>query len=157
MITKDQYLQSIGETDQTWNYVLNNPHYHDFKIKKSASKMRHIEAPVKELKLLQKKLATTFNLHYKNVLPPAVYGYIPKYICPDAPRDIRSNALCHATQQYLMNIDLKDFFHQIKSHTIEDICCKLGFDPSLSKEVSSITTKDGRLPMGSPTSPISTA
>lgn len=154
MITKAQYLSTIDETEQTWGAVFKNLRYYDFKIKKSATKMRHIEAPVKELKILQKKLATTFNLHYKNKLPSSVYGYIPKYICPDTPRDIRSNALCHATQHYLLNIDLKDFFHQIKSHTIESICSSLGFEPTLSKEVSIITTKDGRLPMGSPTSPV---
>jgi RNA-directed DNA polymerase len=154
MITKAQYLLSIGETEQTWSSVLNNVRYYDFKIKKPASKMRHIEAPVKELKLLQKKLATTFNLHYKNVLPSTVFGYIPKYICPESPRDIRTNALCHVTQQYLLNIDLKDFFHQIKIQSIESICTTIGFEPALVTEVSLMTTKDGRLPMGAPTSPV---
>lgn len=78
--------------------------YHQFEIKKKDGNKRVINAPIKELKLIQQCL----NLVLQCVFTPhsAATGFVNG-------KSIVDNAKVHANRQYVYNIDLKDFFPSI--------------------------------------------
>ena len=133
-----------------------NPSYHCYEIRKSGGGYRTIEDPESKLKFVLKRLQKYLQCVYYFLRTEAAYGFL---ICSDKemiPRNIFSNARKHIGAQYLVKTDLKDFFHQINKDDIKRIFSKAPFnwDSDASGFLSKITTYNGRLPMGSPTSPI---
>lgn len=154
MITKDEFLKIHSIDEILWNQCASNPIYIEFNVKKSFKNYRLIEAPAKPLKMVQKILANYFNQQYKNYLPDCSYGYIPKWILTGEVRDIKSNALQHKDSHYLVNFDLENFFYQIDTEGVRNVCKKCNLEENLIEEIVNITTRFGRLPMGTPTSPV---
>lgn len=85
----------------------------------------------------------------------AAFGFVQQPKNVNKKRSILTNAKLHCGKKYLLNIDLKDFFHQISRIRVtgifhaEPFC----FNTELSSFLSELTTYHDRLPMGSPTSP----
>jgi len=133
------------------------PIYYHFSIpKKKKGTFRYIEAPSQELKRLQRKLNIFLQSVYYLNQPLASYGYIVKAIGQKNNKNIYTNALQHLGSNFMLNADFKDFFHQI---TLKDITSifksKLfNFDNNTAFTLAKICTYKGRLPMGSPTSPV---
>ena len=129
--------------------------YNVFAIPKKNGKHRIIYAPVNELKVIQKKIAYILNLIY--IPRKNVYGFVKS-------RDSLENAKLHVKRPYILNIDLKDFFHQFNfgrvrgkfitgyhigkeaATTLANLLCvkRVKYDGSV----------DTILPQGAPTSPI---
>jgi RNA-directed DNA polymerase len=121
--------------------------YIDFSIPKKSGKPRIISAPSTSLKILQRKLSQVLYCVYE---PKAgVQGFIPG-------RSILTNAKKHVHKRFILNIDLKDFFHSIHFGRVQGIFMKPPYN--LPKEVAVVLAKiccySGRLPQGAPTSPI---
>ena len=154
MIDKNQLLALSGINHQEWSEASENIRYHRFKVKKSEDKFRIIEAPCKPLKRIQKKLAGIFTNFYSTIIPDAAHGYIDRSISEDRSRDILSNAQAHIGKKFLLNIDLKDFFHQIDSARVIALCQAFDLEASLITEIVKLVTYKQRLPMGSPSSPV---
>ncbi len=60
----------------------------------------------------------------------------------------------HCKNEWFLNIDLKDFFHTISAaHLQRFFAHTLFFPPPLTAALIALTSLQGRLPMGAPTSP----
>jgi RNA-directed DNA polymerase len=121
--------------------------YIDFSIPKKSGKPRIISAPCTSLKILQRKLSQVLYCVYE---PKAgVQGFVPN-------RSILTNAKKHVHKRFILNVDLKDFFHSIHFGRVQGIFMKPPYN--LPKEVAVVLAKiccySGRLPQGAPTSPI---
>lgn len=77
--------------------------YREFILAKRSGGSRPILAPAGALKLIQRKLAFVLNRIYSP--KPSVNGFV-------IARSIRTNAERHLRMRYILNLDLKDFFHQ---------------------------------------------
>ncbi|MFL1906781.1 retron St85 family RNA-directed DNA polymerase [Plesiomonas shigelloides] len=122
----------------------NDKYYHKIEVKKKPTGIRNIESPTKELKSIQKWVL-------KNVLDklhPSIYakGFVKR-------RSIKDNAIPHEGHQYVLNIDLKDFFTTINALQVYTLFKSIGYNKNISFLLASICTKSGYLPQGAPTSP----
>ena len=128
-------------------YKYLNQYYIEFTIPKKSGDERKICAPTKQLKFVQKKIAQILELYYE---PNAFcHGFVQG-------RSIVSNAEIHTNKNYVLNIDLEDFFPSIKLNRIIEAIEKkpFNFSPEMAKIIAKIACKDGGLPQGSPLSPI---
>jgi RNA-directed DNA polymerase len=121
--------------------------YRDFLIPKKSGHHRTISAPCTPLKILQRKLSQVLYSVYEP--KSSVHGFIPA-------RSILTNAEKHCHKRFVLNVDLKDFFHSIHFGRVQGIFMKPPYN--LPKDVAVILAKiccyQGRLPQGAPTSPI---
>jgi hypothetical protein len=66
-----------------------------------------------------------------------------------------TNADVHINKSVVLNLDLKDFFPNLKNQMVYKIFCKrLECSPNVSRYLTRLTTLNGSLPQGSPTSTI---
>ena len=124
-----------------------NRQYIEFKIPKKAGGEREICAPKKQLKHLQKNFAIIIGMYYE----PNNYchGFIRE-------RSIVTNAERHTNKNYVLNVDIQDFFPSIKHHRIFKALTQAPFEISefAANIIARIACKEGALPQGSPMSPI---
>ena len=132
------------------------PKYHCFYVPKPNGGKRYIQAPQKELKSLQKKIAHYLQCVYFGIKPRAAYGFIIVPRNDDDPRNILTNAMRHVGSKWVLNIDMKDFFHYITTRQVKDILTTSPFEFSeqVGGMLAELCTFEGRLPMGAPTSPV---
>lgn len=132
------------------------PKYYQFYVPKAGGGKRHIQTPNKYLKKLQKELNFYFQAVYAEHIPPAAYGFILNYEDVEEVRNIYTNALQHIGKQWVLNVDLKDFFHSIPAKKIELLlkAPPFQFSKKAAKYLSLLCCFRGRLPMGTPTSPV---
>ena len=157
-------------TVKQFNYhryiFFNKNRYFSFSIKKKSGGKRMICAPNQGLKSIQTCLNYVFQLCYA---PSAsAYGFV-------AGKSVVDNARQHIGQNYIYNIDLKDFFSSIEAgrifkrlqvkpfnlpkevaSAITDICCQTMEVERRNKDGMFIKDKKNVLPQGAPTSPILT-
>jgi len=154
------HLQDLEALLQCEAYKLlllgQSPPYSYFSIPKKNGKMRSIEAPQEPLMGIQRKLNTFLQSVYYFHKTNAAYGFLLNLKKDPAPRHIISNAQRHIGQNYLLNVDMKDFFHQVTWQKVHHIFAQapFNFDHKLAMLLAHLTTNNGRLPMGAPTSPV---
>ncbi|WP_311568059.1 reverse transcriptase family protein [Photobacterium arenosum] len=68
-------------------------------------------------------------------------------------QNLTANAKPHEGKQYVLNIDLKDFFSSVPAKNVCTLFKSLGYSPLLSFQLANICTLEGSLPQGAPTSP----
>lgn len=143
--------------------ILCNPkyssrHYHKFEIPKKSGGKRRICVPCGTLKWLQRCLNEIFKALYTP--SPYAMGFVEG-------RSIVDNARMHTNQNYVFNIDLKDFFTSVDQARVWR---RLQLPPfNFNKEIASVMAglcsiehlePDGEiryvLPQGAPTSPLLT-
>lgn len=130
------------------------PRYRAYRIPKQNGKFRQIEDPAPDLKKVLRKINHYLQGHYYFIRPACVHGFCISPKRTEA-RNILSNARQHLNQTFLLNIDLRDFFHYV----LESRICKIlghhfpRMDDALVELLGRLTTYKGRLPMGAPTSP----
>jgi hypothetical protein len=132
--------------------------YLTFEVRKLKGKQRLIEAPKGELKTALKKLNNYLQCTYFFHRTPAAYGFIQQPRNTVKKKNILTNARLHCGKKYLLNVDLKDFFHQVSHVRVAGIFKSppFQFNMELSSFLAELTTYNNRLPMGSPTSPVLT-
>lgn len=127
--------------------------YRQFHIPKKAGGPRTITAPDGELKDILRTLAYILSeLYVPNNEAMAFVGG----------RSIVDNARQHTGQNYVLNLDLKDFFTSITAAMVEKGLVSIGVAPLVARDISTICTyplyEDRRihnvLPQGAPTSPV---
>ena len=136
--------------------VAENPRYDQFFIPKASGGKRMIQNPNHYLKKIQKRLSYLFQGVYHPMKPDCAYGFIQSVEDEHPSRNIYTNAERHIGNTWVLNIDLKDFFHTITNEHIKRIFRRPPFRLSrkASHYLSLLVTYDGRLPMGAPTSPV---
>lgn len=132
------------------------PKYKTFRVPKKDGGERLIETPdasvKKMLGLLNRYLQSVYLLEKTT----AAYGFITGVKNDDDRRNVVTNAKKHLGKAYLLNIDLKDFFHAISKTQVMQIFQErpFRFKPELAELLASLCTYQERLPMGTPTSPV---
>ncbi|WP_299095729.1 retron Ec67 family RNA-directed DNA polymerase/endonuclease [uncultured Metabacillus sp.] len=129
--------------------------YTSFEIAKKSGGARKINAPLDELKDIQRKLAVALYKHknknqkIKNNLSHAF----------EKEKSIITNAEIHRNKRLVLNIDLENFFESFHFGRVRGFFIKNN-NFLLSSEVATViaqlTCYDGKLPQGAPTSPIIT-
>lgn len=125
--------------------------YTSFNIPKKDGSLREINAPIKRLKVIQQRLSNILNYVYKP--KKSAHGYVRN-------KSIKTNAEAHFYQnkprKLILNIDLEDFFPSITYQRIVGLFLSRPY--SLPEEIAHIIARltcfQGKLPQGSPTSPI---
>ena len=136
--------------------LINHPLYITFKIMKKKGGTRDISAPDGQLKIIQKILNNYLQTYYFGIKPSVVHGFVihPKSLGKYC--NIVANAQDHTNKRYVLNIDLKDFFPSISAFQVKALFTSslFNFPNQIATALTLLTTYEGRLPIGAPTSPI---
>lgn len=125
--------------------------YKVYRIAKRTGGTREICHPAKELKSLQRWIAD--NVFSKMPIHDSVYSY-------RVGRGIRDHAELHRKQNFLIRIDLKDFFPSITAKDVAHLIIENRgrLLPSLTaddlRNICRIVCRNGRLTIGAPSSPV---
>jgi len=130
-------------------YGYRNRLYKTFSIPKRRGGARVISAPANKLKILQQKLNHIFRLVYKT--KNVVHGFA-------LGKDIVTNAAFHTKRRFVLNIDLKDFFHAVNFGRVRGMLIARPYSvgQAAATVLAQLCTFNGKLPQGAPTSPIIT-
>ena len=118
--------------------------YHSFNISKGHKK-RLINAP--SLSLKQKQRWILDNILSCFLLDDSVHGFVPH-------KSIKTNALCHINKRFVVCMDLKDFFPSVTENMVAKIYKEMGYPQSVVVFLTRLSTYNGVLPQGAPTSPM---
>lgn len=127
--------------------------YTKFNIAKRSGGSREIRSPATALKIIQKKLNQALQCVYEP--RHSVHGFVSSSGL-SAPRNIVSNARLHVGAEFVLNIDLKDFFPSINFGRVRGmfIARPYGLDPEAATVLAQICCFENGLPQGAPTSPV---
>jgi len=122
-------------------------HYSTFSIPKKSGGKRQISAPDNHLKVLQKRLARQLSFLYKP--NPRATAFLSN-------SSIVRNASFHTRKKFVFNIDLKDFFPSITFARVRAMLISKPYSltPETATVIAHLATVDGKLPQGSPCSPV---
>lgn len=129
--------------------------YKTFSIPKASGGERQIDAPLEPLKLLQRRLAKLLydcvaQIDSETQRPALSHGFRRK-------RSIITNARQHRNRRYVLNLDLADFFPTFNFGRVRGFFMKnadFALHERTATFVAQIACRDGKLPQGSPCSPI---
>lgn len=134
---------------------INFPDYTQYSISKKRGGERMISAPAPELKVLQKHLNYFLQAYYLWIKPSEVHGFVinPHYLGKQC--NIVENAKNHTNKSFVLNIDLKEFFPSISARRVKDLflSSSFKFNEQIATALTLLTTFEGQLPIGGPTSP----
>ena len=127
--------------------------YNTYEIRKKSGGKRRIEAPDEILKDVQRWIYINILCKDKSI-PDCVHGFVPSFGENGKERGIITNAMPHSGHDWLINLDLKDFFHTITLDMVKGYFNSLGYDDEVSITLTALCTLRSRLPQGAPTSPM---
>lgn len=152
--TKEDVAMLLDIEVSNLNYMIGkrriSSYYKSFQIIKKNGKKRDISAPNKELMNILKKLSIYLNALYDESIKSNVISHGFRKC-----KSIKTNASRHFGSTFLLNIDLENFFDTVNYSRIKALFVK-GFKvgDEAAKILSLILCYNGRLPQGSPCSPI---
>jgi RNA-directed DNA polymerase len=121
-----------------------NSLYRSYDIKKRDGSLRHIDNPDQRLKALQRRICT--KLLQTIEFPPTMFGGIKE-------RTVRENALLHIGQPVVVTLDLSKCFPRIGHQRVFSVFKQsLGCVEPVARLLTQLTTYDGHIPQGAPTS-----
>jgi RNA-directed DNA polymerase len=118
--------------------------YKRFSVPKKSGGQRHISAPSRELKRIQKWIS--HNLLKQLPVHEACTGYRVGMCIID-------NARPHVGKDFVLNADIEDFFPSITIDRVNEFFESVGYDQKFAGYLSRLCTHDELLPQGAPTSP----
>jgi retron-type reverse transcriptase len=130
--------------------------YKTFTVPKKSGGVRTISAPCPELKLLQRRLSDGLQSCWdeintdKKMTKPISHGFRKG-------ASIFTNASIHRGRRFVFNVDIKDFFDTINFGRVYGFFIKnkdFALTESVAKVLAAIACHDGKLPQGSPCSPV---
>lgn len=120
------------------------PEYHSFRIAKRSGGFRTINAPNDALK------------HMQRLILRRVLGGLKSHPCAlgfERGCSIVNHANQHCGKSVVVRLDIKDFFPNSRSQRVQDYFRFIGWNRQASGLLTKLTTHDGSLPQGAPTSP----
>jgi RNA-directed DNA polymerase len=122
-------------------------YYREFKIPKKSGGHRIIRAPSAQLAHLQTKISELLSRVYTPRVVVTAFR---------AGHSIKDNAARHVRKSFVFNLDLKDFFSSITFHRVRGLlqAKPYSFSYETATVIAHLTTYDGVLPQGAPSSPI---
>lgn len=136
---------AIGISPQLIGLLIHRPerHYRTFEIPKANGKVRAIQSPRTMMKVVQ-----YFLLDYLLYnLPVHVSATAYSRGCT-----VKANAIPHVGKRYVANIDVEDFFPSIKPPLVHRALVMGGLEDKTAYLIARITSYQGGLPQGAPTS-----
>lgn len=120
-------------------------HYRTWQtLNKKTGKVRTLHAPSQQLKEVQRRIAR--NILVPIVIGPEIHGGV-KGCSP------RSNATPHLGRKWVATLDVRNFFPQVRHGLVLQLFRKeLHFGRDVARLLTRLTTRDGGLPQGAPTS-----
>lgn len=134
----------ISEFELFKNAYRDSGEYTLFRKKKCAQTFRTIAVPSESLKEIQKKIVTKFLNAVP--LPSECTGF-------RAGHSIIANVKPHCGRRFVFSTDIENFFESITSERVVEFFLRLGFSFPLASILTSLTTYNGTLPTGAPSSP----
>lgn len=119
-------------------------HYLKFKVEKKSGGYRDVSSPRTYLKVVQWWLLD--NILSKLTFENCVTGFVPGM-------GPYRNAQIHSGANHILNVDLKDFFPSVTSEMVKRTWLALGYNSVVAQQLTDLTTFEGCLPQGAPTSP----
>ena len=126
--------------------IAKNPqqHYRRFDHRTASGKVRPIAEPDPALKRIQKRIVGEILRSHQ--MSPCVQGSIPGH-------SPRTNAALHRGQAVIVRIDIQNFFPSVTNRMVYGIWVEVfGYGRALASLLTKLTTLDGHLPQGTPTS-----
>ena len=141
---------------KSFRIIIAGANYREFNIPKTKGGYRTIVAPSEYLMELQTRLNKYLQALYCKIKPEASYGFVLSYKEEKNPMTIITNAEKHLNKEFVLNIDLKDFFHSISATRVKKFFSSspFNFNEELATCITLIGCYNKRLPMGAPTSPV---
>ena len=138
--------QLVGiETDVVAALVNNTKaYYRTFSIPKRRGGLRTIDAPIPSLLICQKWVSKS--ILSKHPLHSACHGFREG-------RSILTNAAAHLGSDYLLKLDIHNFFPSIGFRRGLALFRRLGYPPNVCFYLTSLCFLEGKLPQGSAASP----
>ena len=118
--------------------------YQEARIPKRAGGTRRLWIPSDELKEMQRRIL--HRLLAKLRAHPAATGF-------EKGRSIVDNARPHVGRDVVVKMDVVDFFPNTRADRVEQYFRRIGWSKRVARELTRLTTNDGGLPQGAPTSP----
>jgi len=148
----------LGYKPKSLSYVIYKMpvKYKTFTVPKKSGGVRTISAPCPELKLLQRRLSDGLQSCWdeintdKKITKPISHGFRKG-------ASIFTNSYVHRGRRFVFNVDIKDFFDSINFGRVYGFFVKnkdFALTESVAKILAAISCHEGRLPQGSPCSPV---
>ena len=118
--------------------------YIEIPLKKKDGTPRPIRAPKDKLKIIQRAILKNILSGIK--LPSCCYGFSKN-------KSIIENAKVHSKNDFLLNLDIQDFFPSVHYKKVQQIFLDIGLSEEIAIFLCGLTTYEYRLPQGAPTSP----
>lgn len=121
--------------------------YQSFQIPKKTGGVRTINAPQKSLKFIQHCLAFILQETYSPT--KSVNGYVIE-------RNVVTNAIGHANKNFVLNLDLENFFPSISIKRVSKVLQlpPVSAHPKVASMIAKLCCFQEALPQGAPTSPL---
>jgi len=151
LLTRADVAQLVGVPlhTMTWWLWARQPErrYTRFELARSDGTARVIHAPIKPIKDMQRRFAETLARSY--VPPPHVHGFVSK-------RSPVSNARPHRRQEWVLRLDIADFFPSINFGRVRGLFMAFPFEypVDVATLLAQLCCHNDELPQGAPTSPI---
>lgn len=120
------------------------PTYRSVRVPKRSGGERVLRVPDAPTKAIQRSLL--HSVLDRVPIHPAAHGF-------ERGRSILTNAGPHTGQAIVIRMDLVDFFDSTSEGRVRRMYRVLGWDPETAALLTRLTTDDGSLPQGAPTSP----
>lgn len=158
LVTVADFSRLMGMEAIDLYAIAGDADYSEFQVPKKCGGFRLIENPDPRLKSIQRRLNDFLQGVYHFHSSESAYGFL---VCcgdeqPHLRRNIVNNARQHLGMPWMLNMDIKDFFHAVTAEKVAWIFLSkpFEFDKDLASLLMRLTTWKGRLPMGAPSSPI---
>jgi RNA-directed DNA polymerase len=145
ILTKQELATTLGSNPREIDYVLNRlgGFYRPKNIPKKDGSFRTLLIPRGRLRDLQQAINAT--ILSKLDWPASVQGGVRG-------RSVRTSALAHVGKELVIAVDVKNFFPSVTPQRVEAIFGSLGMATDVCGILVKLTTWNGQLPQGAPTS-----
>ncbi|EGV42537.1 RNA-directed DNA polymerase [Bizionia argentinensis JUB59] len=118
--------------------------YRKFEIDKRNGKKRILNEPLPSLKEIQ--LWILNEILYKNKVSRYAKAYVPN-------RSIKEHTIYHTDEKFVLTLDIKEFFKNIKFEFVESLFKSMGYSRKVSNLLTKLCYLEKELPQGASTSP----
>lgn len=135
-------LMGVQASELYWLMSEDGNHYSPLPLK--GAKKRRVFSPKPKLKACQKWILKM------------VLSKIPIHPCAEGfckGRSVLTHAQNHTGKYFVLTMDIKKFFETITSRRVYGVFRSLGYSQESALALALLTTRQGRLPLGAPTSP----